>query len=165
MNLSEFKQLSEKEKVDLVNQRLLELKECGRTIKEFRSETLNFTYPTAMKMLMELGFAKDKDIFTKDVKLTEEEISRLKTLANSYEYYMKHKQFQPEVTKRSDDVITTTSARVYKKVWKRWQCFCQEWSIFNAIDMMASALEEYMDKYGFEDYRTLIIQKKIKDNK
>lgn len=163
MRIDEFRALTETEKVKLINKRLEELKEKNEGTKQFRSDILDFSYATAMKEMTELGYARNGNVFEKELKLTEHEVRLLKNLAYSYEFVMKEQQDQPKVQKRNDEEITTTSARVYNKVWKRWQSFCSEWSIFNAVDLLASAMEDYMDKQNFDDYETLMQLGKIKE--
>ncbi|WCK57199.1 hypothetical protein PP175_28845 (plasmid) [Aneurinibacillus sp. Ricciae_BoGa-3] len=163
MNLDEFRALSEPQRVQLVNDRLKELKEAKKGIKEFKSRSLEFSYPTAVKEMEVLGYAREKDAFVKEYKLTEQEVMMLKNLRYNYEFVMKRFDDQPKVKKRNDDQPTTTSVRVYTQVWKRWQEFSKEWSIFNSIDLMASALEEFMDRHGFESYDTLVQEGKIQE--
>lgn len=164
MRIDEFRALEAEEKVRLVNERLQELKEAGKGTKEFRSDKLEFSYATAIKEMENLGYARNGNVFEKEVKLSEYEIRQLKNLAYSYEFLMRRIEDQPKVRRRNDDQAVTTSVRMYNKVWKRWQEFSKEWSIFNNIDLMASALEEYMDRHAFEDYDTLALQGKIKED-
>lgn len=163
MRIDEFRALTESEKVDLINKRLEDLRQKNEGTKQFKNDILEFSYATAMKEMTELGYARNGNVFEKEIKLSEHEVRLLKNLAYSYEFVMREQQDQPKVQKRNDDQVTTTSARVYNKVWKRWQSFCSEWSIFNAVDLLASAMENYMDKQNFEDYDTLVAEGKIKE--
>jgi hypothetical protein len=165
MNKEDFKALNEREKVELINERLQELKKNGQTTKMFKSENLDFSYAFAMKEMETLGYARNGNSFEKEVKLTESEIRELKNLAYGYEFVMKRTEYQPRVIRRANDNVTTTSVRMYNKVWKRWQAFAGEWSIYNSVDLMATALEEYMDRHTFEDFETLVEQGKIKEDK
>lgn len=163
MKIKEFRALSETERVELVNKRLAELKGEGKGTKEFKSDSLEFSYATAIKEMETLGYARNGNEFEKEVKLSEREVLMLKNLCYGYEFVMKQIEDKPEAHKRADDQATTTSVRMYNKVWKRWQSFADEWSIYNSIDLMASALESYMDKFGHPDYDTLVEQGKIKE--
>lgn len=165
MNKEDFKALSEAEKVELINERLQELKKDGQTTKLFKSEKLDFSYAFAMKEMETLGYARNGNSFEKEVRLTEDEIRRLKNLSYGYEFVMKRTEYQPKVIRRVNDNVTTTSVRMYGKVWKRWQAFANDWSIYNSVDLMATALEEYMDRHSFEDFETLVLQGKIKEDK
>lgn len=165
MKIEDFKTLSETEKVNLVNERLQELKKDGKTTKLFKSEKLDFSYATAMKEMESLGYSRSGNSFEKEVKLTEDEIRRLKNLSYGYEFVMKRTEYQPRVVRRVNDNVATTSVRMYNKVWKRWQAFAGDWSIYNSVDLMATALEEYMDRHSFEDYETLVDHGKIKEDK
>lgn len=165
MNKEDFKTLSEVEKVDLINERLQELKKNGQNTKLFKNEKLDFSYAFATVEMEKLGYARNKDSFEKEVKLTEREIMQLKNLTYGYEFVMKEIQDQPKVSRRQNDNVVTTSVRMYNKVWKRWQAFATDWSIYNSVDLMATALEEYMDRHAFEDYDTLVKQGKIKEDK
>lgn len=164
MKIEEFRGLSEIERVDKVNERLKELKEQGLGTKQFKSEKLEFSYATAIKEMELIGYGRNGNRFEKELKLTEHELILLKNLAYNHEFVMSQKQEQPKVKVRPDDQATTTSIRMYNQVWKRWQAFSQEWPIYNSIDLMASALEEFMDRHDFEDFETLMKQGKIKDN-
>lgn len=161
MKLDEFRSLEESKKVELINNRLGELLKEKKSTKEFRCGDLDFSYTTATREMEKLGYAREGNQFTKEFKLTEREITKLKALVNVYESIMQLKADKPEVQKR-DDVLTTTSVRMYADVWARWQCFSKEWSIYNAPDLMASALEDYMNKFDFEDLETLKKMGKVK---
>lgn len=161
MKLDEFRSLEESKKVELINKRLGELLKERKSTKEFRCNDLDFSYTTATREMEKLGYAREGNQFTKEFKLTQAEITRLKALSNIYESIMQLKEDKPEVQKRND-VLTTTSVRMYADVWARWQCFSKEWSIYNAPDLMASALEAYMDKFDFEDLETLKKMGKVK---
>lgn len=163
MDIDDFRLLNEEEKVELVNERLKELKENNKTIKDFKYKDLDFTYVMALKELQELGYAKCGDEFKKEVKLTEDEVIKLKNLCSGYEFVMKRINDQPKIHRRPGDGISTTSVRVYNKVWERWKAFTSDWSIYNSVDLMATALEKYMDTYDFEDYETLLKQGKVKE--
>lgn len=161
MKLDEFKSLEESKKVELINKRLGELLKEKKSTKEFRCSDLDFSYTTATREMEKLGYAREGKQFTKEFKLTEREITKLKALADIYESIMQLKKDKPEVKKR-DDVLTTTSMRMYNDVWTRWQCFTREWNIYNSPDLMASALEDYMNKFDFEDLETLKKMGKVK---
>lgn len=164
MKLVEFRGLAESEKVRTVNERLKELKEQGLGTKQFKSQALEFSYATAIKEMEVIGYGRNGNSFEKELKLTDREVLLLKNLAYSHEFVMREKRDQPKVERRPDDKAVTTSVRMYSQVWKRWQSFSQEWPIYNSIDLMASALEEFMDKHSFEDFETLVEQGKIKDS-
>jgi UTP-glucose-1-phosphate uridylyltransferase len=163
MKIEEFRALSEAERVTLINERLAKLKGEGKGTKEFKGDSLEFSYATAIKEMESLGYARNGNSFEKEIKLSEYDIIKLKNLVYGYDFMMKQLQEKPEVNKRPDDQATTTSVRMYNKVWKRWQSFADEWSIYNSIDLMASALESYMDKFEHPDYDTLVDQGKIKE--
>jgi len=164
MNIAEFRALPEEEKVQLVNERLQELREQGKKTTVFKNDKLEFSYSTALKEMEKNNYGRNGDKFEKELKLTDYDIRQLKNLVYGYEFVMSQKEEQPKVKRRPDDQAVTTSVRMYNQVWKRWQEFSKEWSIYNSIDMMASALEEFMDKHGFEDYETLVEQGRIKED-
>lgn len=161
MKIQEFKTLSENEKVQLVNERLGELVEQKMGLKNFKNEKLDFNYTTAVKELAALGYARTKDAFEKEVKLSAHEISFLKNLAYGYEFVMSRKNAEPVVKRRLDDQVVTTSVRMHSKVWKRFQEFAKDWNIYNSVDIMASALEEYMNQFDFDSYDDLVAKTKI----
>lgn len=163
MKIQEFRGLTADKQVELVNNRLAEIKENSLTVNEFKNDILEFSYSTAIKEMEKLGYAREKDKFEKELKLTEYEIRMLKNLAYGYEFCMKHIEEEPKVSRRPNDQLTTTSMRVYNKVWKRWQEFSKEWGIYNSVDLMASAMEQYMDKHQFSGYDELVKQGKIKE--
>ena len=111
---------------------------------------------------LEQGKAEEKIEIAKELlkmKLNDEDIAKATGLTSNE--IMQLKEDKPEVKKR-DDVLTTTSMRMYNDVWTRWQCFTKEWNIYNSPDLMASALEAYMDKFNFEDLETLKKMGKVK---
>lgn len=163
MKIKEFRDLAELEKVELMNTRLKELKEQGLTTKEFKSEVFEFSYATALNEMEKIGYGRNGNVFEKELKLSDYDVRVLKNLVYGYEFMMNAKQEEPTVKRRKDDHVVTTSVRMHNQVWKRWQEFSKEWGIYNSIDLMASALEEYMDKHDFEDYETLVKQGSIKD--
>lgn len=165
MKIDEFRALSEAARVSLVNERLIQLKDNGKTNKEFKSDVLEFSYATAVKEMESLGYGREKNSFDKHLRLSEEEIILLKNLAHSYEFVMNLKEEKPNVKERKDDEIITTSIRMYNKLWKRFQAFSNQWSTLNSTDIMASALEEYLERHDFEDYETLVQQGKIVEKK
>lgn len=155
MKIEEFRQLTEEEKVQKINERLLQLNREKKGVNLFKCDDLEFSYQTATRIMQDLEYAKDGIEFKKEFKLNEKEILMLKNLAQNYEFMMKEKVDKPEVIRRPADRVNTTSVRMYNDVWSRWQLFCKEWSIYNGLDLMASALEEYMDKHDFPDLETL----------
>lgn len=163
MKIEDFRKLDDNKKVELVNKRLEELIKEEKSTKLFKCNDLEFSYQTATREMVKMGFAREGNEFKKKVTLTERDVMLLKSLAYNYENIMGRVEDAPNVKKRSADTINTTSVRMYTDVWSRWQQFSKEWSIYNSIDLMASALEEYMDKYAFEDIETLKEQGKIKE--
>lgn len=165
MKIHEFRELKEEEKVQLANKRLAEMKEQGLDTKQFKSEMLEFSYATLMSEMQKINHGRVGNEFVKELKLTEYQLTLLTNLADGYEFVMREQVDEPKVYRRPDDSISTTSVRMYNQVWKRWQEFSKEWGIYNSVDLMASALEEMMNKHNFEDYETLVAQGKIKPEK
>lgn len=163
MKIEEFRKLEDNKKIELVNKRLEELIQEKKSTKQFKCKDLEFSYQTATREMERMGYAREGNKFEKEVKLTEREIILLKNLAYNYNFIMEKVEDEPKVKRRNNDTISTTSVRMYSDVWSRWQQFSKEWSIYNSVDLMASALEEYMDKYFFEDIETLREQGKIKE--
>lgn len=163
MKIEEFRTLNESEKVKIINKRLDELAKEGKKTKEFKCDEMEFSYTTAVREMEKVGYARNNNKFEKEYKLTEREIMMLKNLSYGYEFMMARKEDEPKVKRRTEDTISTTSIRMYADVWSRWQQFSKEWGIYNSVDLMASALESYMDRYDFEDIETLREQGKIKE--
>ena len=123
MKIEDFRKLDDTKKVELVNKRLEELIQEKKSTKQFKGGDWEFSYQTAKREMEKMGYAREGNQFTKEVKLTERDIILLKNLAYSYEFIMERVEDAPKVKRRINDTINTTSVRMYNDVWSRWQQF------------------------------------------
>lgn len=166
MKLDDFRALKEDERVKLINDRLKQLKDDGLTTKDFRSAELEFSYTSAYKEMELLEYGRHGDMFVKHIanpSLSESEIATLKRMISDYESIDQEQELEPKVVRRTDDTVTSTSIRVYKKVWQRFQAFSKEWNIYHSSDLVSLALERFLDQHGFNDYESLLKQGKIEE--
>ena len=151
MKIEEFRSLEDSIKVEMVNKRLEELAKDKKTTKDFKNESIDFSYTTATNEMENIGYSRKGKVFQKEINLSAKEIALLVDLAKNYEFLMQKMTDKPDIKLRKDDKINTTSVRMYAEVWGRWQEFAKEWPIYNSVDLMASALEEYMNKFKKDD--------------
>lgn len=166
MKLADFRALKEDEKVKLTNDRLKQLKDEGLTTKDFRSIELEFSYTSASEEIKSLGYVRHGHVFVKQqmsLSLSESEIATLKRMIADYKPRDQKKESELKVVRRADDTVTSTSIRVHRQVWQRFQAFLKEWSIYRSADVVSLALEEFLDKQGFDDYESLVKQGKIEE--
>jgi len=166
MKLDDFRVLKEDEKVELTNNRLKQLKDGGLTTKDFRSAELEFSYTSAYKEMESLGYVRHGDVFVKSKgspSLSDSDITALKQMIADYESRGQKQESELKVVRRTDDTVTSTSVRVHKQVWQRFQAFLKEWSIYRSADVVSLALEHFLDQYGFDNYESLMNQGKIEE--
>lgn len=172
MKKEEFLLLPITEQVQSINRRIDELKKENKTTKQFKNEEFEFSYSTAVRILDEYGYARDGEKFIKELRLTSDDVVKLKNLTYLYNSLILPEK-KPDIKRRPDDELTVTSMRMYSNVLLRWQCFCEDWNIFNSPDLIATALEKYMDDLGYDDFEILekegkvskLIEKKEKKNR
>ena len=169
INIEDFKQMTDKEKCDLINK---QFENCNT--KNFKSGEISFTWSQAEKILETTSISKiDKKYMTseeamlylqkkqelveeldnEEIKkvrqlLNDEVFGKLLKLASNYNYifdYIIKEDKKIKIRETSDEVITT-STRLYKTTSERWKAFTKKQK-YNAVDIMNTALLEFMDKY------------------
>lgn len=167
MQLDGFRLLSENEKLTLVNERLKQLKDQKLTTKDFRTAELEFSYTSAYKELESLGYGRHGDSFVKQQQgspsLDETEIATLKRMIADYQSNSQTHELEPRVPRRTDAAVVSTSIRINKQVWQRFQAYAEDWSIYRTSDLLSLALERFLDQHGFDDYESLVQRGKIKE--
>lgn len=90
---------------------------------------------------------KQKQSFVKEqnVELTKDEILFVKELFKNKQDIVKTKQalFLPQFT----GAKKTTGISVYVELWDRWNEFKKVYPMYSGTDLLALALEEFMEKY------------------
>lgn len=148
MRINQFKELIGFDQAKLVQKRLDEMKEQKLSDKQFKCDALEFTLDAALKALEEKGYMRyDGKIIER---LTAEDMVRLKRLAtDSYGSYYKAQSLGANITvDRGEDPIQATTVRVYKSVWEKWGDFCKSKSAISKEELLTTALEDFMKKYG-----------------
>lgn len=174
MKLQEFKALPLDELLLRLNSHLLSLRSIGGRLEDkFKNDEFDFSYSALKKSEKSIGIKVDGanyqafklgdtppvvDSQQKSVKqsqrivgddipaLTKEEILFVKSLFKGQQNPVKTQQnlWVPQMKGKKK----TTGIYVYEDVWKRWAEFKKQYPMYSGTDLMALALEEFMDKYG-----------------
>jgi len=96
------------------------------------------------------------DIVKAQQELTNEEIAFIKDLYVKLQVNNNEQQFivngKPMlVVPAMVGVKKTTGISVYVEQWERWSMFKQKYNMYSGTDLLAMALQEFMDKYDVED--------------
>lgn len=177
MKFQEFKSLSTDEQIELLTNRLNEIKGLkGRMDENFKNEIFEFDLSNIRKS-PELGYkvanyavhkidepvvkskqknvkeqkvVKQKQSVVKDenIELTKDEIMFVKELFKNKQDFVKTKQtlFVPQMLGDKK----TTGISVYVELWERWGKFKKKHQMYSGTDLLALALEEFMEKYDEE---------------
>ena len=167
MNMPEFKALPIEEQLTRLNKHLLMIKDLpGRLEDNFKSGDFEFSYSLLKKDAPKLGITVDgknyvafktgeepqqndvkkQQIVTEEtLELTTEEILFVKELFKNKQDLVKTKQtlFLPQFV----GAKKTTGISVYVELWGRWNEFKKQYPMYSGTDLLALALEEFMEKY------------------
>ena len=180
MKMADFKALTLSERLTKLNAHLLSLKSLeGRLEDNFKRGEFDFSYSLLKKNAADLGMIVDGKNYVaygigdeppiqtnvinqtsnndvvKQTSLTNEEIAFLKQL------YAQSQRNQEQLFLLDDKpmlvvpVMTgekkTTSISVYIEQWERWNTFKQRHSMYSGTDLLAMAIEDFLEKYDNED--------------
>lgn len=173
MKMADFKALSREEQITMLNNHLLSLKYIdGRLEDNFKTGEFDFSYSLLKKNAKELGIVVDgknyvaydtgdepsaqQDVVKAQQTLTIEEIEFVKKLYADHQNNNNEQQFF--VNDKPMLVVPTligekktTGISVYIEQWKRWTAFKERYNMYSGTDLMALALDEFMDKYNRSD--------------
>ncbi len=172
MILTEFKKLSDEEKCLFVNARL---KEKGK--KGFKGEGASFSFASAEKVLKDCGIyeidgiymtaeqtvshLQEKEAEEKKGALTVEDIDKLLALLepSRYDTLLKLSEKYNYVSsyilkedcgikiKAGSGAVKNTTMRVYSDTLEKWQEFTSEQKEFSTLNLLNTALLEFMDRH------------------
>ena len=173
MKLNEFKELSGIQMCEQMNRHME-----NHTARNFKDGNMEFTFAQAEKALQEQGVLKVSGVYrTEDEmlsllqkkkkerdkkELSQENIEqlldllepdkykKLLLLTEKYDYVSSYILRADTGVKIRDTngTIKTTSIRVYDETLERWKEFIKENSSYKAIDLLNTALIEFMERYG-----------------
>lgn len=178
MKMADFKALTQAEQLTLLNDHLTAIKGMsGRLEDNFKSGEFDFSYSLLKKNAKDLGIVvdgknyvayangevlpepetvesenlvKQKQSENKELALTEHEILFLKELYKSHQNQFTDKK-QPLFLPQYVGAKKTTGISVYVELWERWGAFKESYPMYSGTDLLARAIEEFMDKYGEEE--------------
>ena len=172
MTLKEFKELSGAEMCEKMNRHME-----SHTATKFKSDDMAFSFQLAEKALAEKGiykiggvyrteeealsFFEDKkkernkkelsqDNIEQLIKLLEPEtFERLMRLAGKYDYVSSFilREDRGIKIKTGEGAIHSTSFRVYADTLQRWKEFTKENRAYSALDLLNTAMVEFMDRH------------------
>lgn len=172
MTLDEFKGLSVAEMCESVNKHME-----NHTVRNFKNADMDFTYAQAEKVVNESGGYKVNGVFwTEDqmvaylnekkkernkkelspenieqlLELLEpERYKRLMKLGDKYDYISSYifREDRGIKIKVGNGQIRSTSARVYDDTMEKWKEFVAENKAYTALDLMNTALIEFMERH------------------
>lgn len=176
MKMAEFKALSIDEQITKLNKHLSNIKNMpGRMDTNFKNDEFEFSYSLLKKDAKKLGIVvdgkqylayklgekapavngkqdvvktekvvKEQNNVEEKLHLTKDEILFVKDLFNKQEL-VKSKQtlFLPTF----NGAKKTTGISVYVEIWERWGEFKKRYPMYSGTDLLALALEEFMEKY------------------
>ena len=178
MKMADFKALSLEERLTRLNNHLLWLKQLeGRLEDNFKDGEFDFSYSLLKKNASDLGIFVDgkryvayatgdeppaqqdivkakQDVVKAQQTLTIEEIKFVKQLFadhknNEQQFFVNGKSMLVVPTMVGEK--KTTGISVYIEQWERWTAFKERYNMYSGTDLMAMALEEFMDKYNRSD--------------
>ena len=176
MKMADFKALSLEEGLTKLNNHLLSLKQLeGRLEDNFKTGAFDFSYSLLKKNAADLGIVVDgkhyvayalgdeppvqqdvvkqgfKDIVKVQQTLTNDEIAFVKELYaksqrnNEQQFFVNDKPMLVVPVMVGDK--KTTGISVYTEQWDRWSAFKKKYQMYSGTDLLALALEEFMEKY------------------
>lgn len=176
MKMADFKALSLEECLTKLNNHLLSLKQLeGRLEDNFKTGAFDFSYSLLKKNAADLGIVVDgknymayavgdeppvqqdvvkqgfKDIVKVQQTLTNDEIAFVKELYaksqrnNEQQFFVNDKPMLVVPVMVGDK--KTTGISVYTEQWDRWSTFKKKYQMYSGTDLLALALEEFMEKY------------------
>ena len=177
MKMEDFKALSVEERLAKLNNHLLGLKDMpGRLDDKFKSGDFNFSYSLLKKNAESLGIAVDgksykaflmgatieasatlqaRPTLDQQQPFTADEIAFLKKLyadtVHSHYNGDSHFMLNDKPMLVVPTILgpkKTTGVSVFISQWERWKRFKQYYSHHSGTDLLAMALEEFMEKYG-----------------
>lgn len=140
MDIKKFRELDATTKVKMVNERLSQIK----TVKEFKSKDLEFSYASAVEELERLGYERKNDGFVKSLSATDIEV--LMELSKLYKPLVDARYNLGAKVIESDNVKATT-LKVDAQILADWQDFCKQHGDFSAPGLLGAALKHFMNFY------------------
>ena len=175
MKMADFKALSLEKCLTKLNNHLLSLKQMeGRLEDNFKTREFDFSYSLLKKNAADLGIVVDgknymayatddeplvqpvvdlqQDFVKTQQTLTTDEIAFVKQLYADAQKNNNEPQFVVNgppmlVVPTMIGVKKTTGISVYVEQWERWTAFKKRHSMYSGTDLLALALEEFMQKY------------------
>lgn len=175
MTLEEFKELSVAEMCESMNKYME-----NHTVRNFKSGEMDFTYTQAEKALTENGGYKMNGVFWTEEQMfafinekkkerNKKELSaenveqllellepknfeRLLQLCDKYDYVSNFilRENRGIKIKVGYGQVRSTSVRVYDDTMELWKKFVAENKAYSALDLMNTALIEFMERYGYD---------------
>lgn len=172
MTLEEFSNLSVAEMCDCMNKYME-----NHTIRNFKSTEMAFSYSQAEKVLIEKGGYKMNGVFWTEEQmlvllegkqkernkkelspenieqllelLEPERFMRLKQLSDKYDYVASFifREDRGVKIKVGEGQVRSTSMRVYDDTMERWKEFTTSNKAYSALDLMNTALIEFMERH------------------
>lgn len=174
MKLNEFRQLSETEMCDLINQYMQ-----NHNVRNFKNSNMEFSLAQAEKAMQEKGILKVSGVYrTEDealsmlqekkkerdkkslsqenveqlLKLLEpDKYEKLLLLVDKYNYvsnYILKEDTGIKIKDMKGMEIKTTSFRMYEGTIERWKTFTKKNAGYKAVDLLNTALIDFMERYG-----------------
>lgn len=178
VTLQQFKNISNEDKCNLINTRL---KETSK--KSFKGENVDFTWSAASRVLKENGIVEIDGVYlteeqaflrlqqkkeeAKLLELSQEDIGRLLKLlepsrydtllkvSGKYNYVAEFilNEDRGIKIKAGDGEVKNTTMRVYVDTLEKWQRFVGEQKEYSTLNLLNTALLEFIDRHGCERSR------------
>lgn len=165
VTIDDFNKMTDIEQVDFLNEHF---KHCNT--KTFKNGNVDFSWYLAEKVLKK-GIKKVNDVYmTKNqimkllnddiedveplednISLSGEEIINLKKILRKDNFNILLKLMDASMTNiqliKGSGEVKLTSIRVYNDTWEKWKEFCKGNDEYSALDILNTALLDFMNRY------------------
>lgn len=165
VTIDDFNKMTDIEQVDFLNEHF----KCCNT-KTFKNGNVDFSWYLAEKVLKK-GIKKVNDVYmTKNqimkllnddiedveplednISLSGEEIINLKKILRKDNFNILLKLIDTSMTNiqliKGSGEVKLTSIRIYNETWEKWKEFCKGNDEYSALDILNTALLDFMNRY------------------